>query len=345
MGRLTISRPYFYDERKRQGISPIDEQLGLVGGYSNAVRRMLTRLAMLLPYEKASVIANEYAGIEVSDSSIWEIVQAAAHNTHRAMNPVTSQKTSSSERMGIAADGCLANIRTEGWKEVKLGVVFRVKDVEDPDLADVTNHVKCVDQSHVLHLGGPEGLSNQLYAEACARRFGNAVQQVVIGDGADWIWNIARSDYPRAAQVNDWYHACQHLHDAGGIIFAGQTAELAPWLAHQKSVLYGGGADLVAMGIRAHAGRAIRFDTQRSTALETQAAYFASRFDRMQYAEFREAGLPIGSGVVEAAAKQTKQRMSGTGMRWSRSGASNLLPFLAAELSGTFDRYWAKVCP
>lgn len=60
---------------------------------------------------------------------------------------------------------------------------------------------------------------------------------------------------------------------------------------------------------------------------------------------FRKAGLPIGSGVIEAVAKCTKQRMSGSGMRWSRSGATNLLPFHSAELSGSFDRFWARVCP
>jgi hypothetical protein len=83
----------------------------------------------------------------------------------------------------------------------------------------------------------------------------------------------------------------------------------------------------------------------QQAALDTEARYFETRFDRMQYADFRAAGLPIGSGVVEATAKQVKHRMSGSGMRWSRTGASNMLPLLAAELSGTFSAYWARLCP
>lgn len=49
--------------------------------------------------------------------------------------------------------------------------------------------------------------------------------------------------------------------------------------------------------------------------------------------------------VVEATAKQVKHRMSGSGMHWSRNSAVNLLPFGAAELSGTFADYWTRRCP
>jgi hypothetical protein len=52
-------------------------------------------------------------------------------------------------------------------------------------------------------------------------------------------------------------------------------------------------------------------------------------------------GFPIGSGVVESGAKQFKARFSGPGMRWSRTGAENLLPIRAAVLSDRFDQMWA----
>jgi len=61
----------------------------------------------------------------------------------------------------------------------------------------------------------------------------------------------------------------------------------------------------------------------------------------MNYIEMREEGWPIGSGVVESGAKQFKARFSGPGMRWSRTGAENLLPIRAAVLSRRFDHTWA----
>lgn len=60
----------------------------------------------------------------------------------------------------------------------------------------------------------------------------------------------------------------------------------------------------------------------------------------MQYADFRQAGLPIGSGVVESEAKWFKQHIGGAGMCWSPEGLHNLLPLCAALMSGTFDAFW-----
>ncbi len=61
----------------------------------------------------------------------------------------------------------------------------------------------------------------------------------------------------------------------------------------------------------------------------------------MQYLEMREEGYPIGSGMVESAAKQYKARFAGSGMRWSRKGAKQLLPVRTAIMSKRFDKMWA----
>jgi len=62
----------------------------------------------------------------------------------------------------------------------------------------------------------------------------------------------------------------------------------------------------------------------------------------MQYLEVRDAGLPIGSGMVESGCKQFGARFNGAGMRWSRAGAERLLPIRAAILSQRFDEVWAQ---
>ena len=54
----------------------------------------------------------------------------------------------------------------------------------------------------------------------------------------------------------------------------------------------------------------------------------------------------VGDGIghqlmVESGAKQFKARFSGPGMRWTRSGAQNLLPIRSAILSHTFDQLFA----
>ena len=60
----------------------------------------------------------------------------------------------------------------------------------------------------------------------------------------------------------------------------------------------------------------------------------------MQYVEVREAGLPIGSGMVESGCKQFGARFDAAGMRWSREGAERLIPIRALILSGRYDDTW-----
>jgi hypothetical protein len=79
--------------------------------------------------------------------------------------------------------------------------------------------------------------------------------------------------------------------------------------------------------------------------LTREAGYFEGTASGMQYRLFSDRHLPIGSGTVESAAKQFKDRFTQAGMRWSRNGAVNLLPFRAATLSHNFNALWRSSCP
>ena len=64
----------------------------------------------------------------------------------------------------------------------------------------------------------------------------------------------------------------------------------------------------------------------------------------MQYWTWREQGLPVGSGVVEAACKSlVAQRLKLGGMMWSEDGAQAILTLRAWDQSDRFDRAWAMV--
>lgn len=62
--------------------------------------------------------------------------------------------------------------------------------------------------------------------------------------------------------------------------------------------------------------------------------------NRVNYLEMREEEWPIGSVMVESGGKQCKARFCGPRMRWSRSGAENLIPIGSAILSGRFADLW-----
>ena len=61
----------------------------------------------------------------------------------------------------------------------------------------------------------------------------------------------------------------------------------------------------------------------------------------MKYDEYLEAGYPIGSGVVESSCGHTvKDRMEGTGRRWSTEGAEAILLLRSVFTSKNWDEYW-----
>ena len=82
---------------------------------------------------------------------------------------------------------------------------------------------------------------------------------------------------------------------------------------------------------------------EQAVDLVREAGYFRQNKRRMQYLEMREERWPIGSGMVESGAKQYKARFCGAGMRWSRSGAENLLPVRTAIMSRRYDDLWERV--
>lgn len=67
--------------------------------------------------------------------------------------------------------------------------------------------------------------------------------------------------------------------------------------------------------------------------------YMENNRKRMNYPEFIERGLLIGSGAIEAAHRTVIQkRLKLAGQRWSIQGAKNMLNLRTLNMSGHWDR-------
>ncbi len=72
-----------------------------------------------------------------------------------------------------------------------------------------------------------------------------------------------------------------------------------------------------------------------------QINYFKKNIDRMDYDEYKEAGLPIGSGLVEGNCKFViGKRFKGSGMRWKRADNIKVLRTRLAKLNGSLPDYF-----
>lgn len=311
-------------------------------------------LDALLTFGQTESVLAQVGQMVMSDSTAWrqlqkrgaqavalDAAQCAAAMAVPAWQQIVPGEDATRERLAASIDGGMIHIRGEGWKELKVGGIGRIElaPSRDPLTGDMVELAHTLDNTYVAHLGGPDRFGQQVWAEAKARRWSQAAETVVLGDGAPWIWNLAGEHFYDSAQVVDWYHAKQHLAQAANLLHGEGTPAAQVWLKAQETVLFEGQAQQVASSIACHA----KGKRKRSKDLRTQAGYFRDNQRRMQYLERREEGFPIGSGLAEGGCKQFRTRFAAAGMRWSRSGAERLLPFRAAVMSHRFDALWSTL--
>lgn len=304
-----------------------------------------------LSYAEATEALQELAQIEISEGSVWRLVQEWGEALKRVeakeekeANAVIESMVTGKERpaavgrLGASMDGTMIYIRGEEWKELKVGCFFDIEAVPtlDPQTMDWVDLAHARNTSYVSHLGGPETFGKKMWCEAKRRKWHQAVDTQVIGDGAVWIWNLAGDYFYDAHQVVDWYHASEHLATAAHLAFGEGSADAQRWFKQQETPLFQGHADRVAQSITTLE----EHNPAAKEALLKQAAYFTNNQHRMYYLEMRTDGWVIGSGMVESGAKRFKDRFTKSGMRWSRDGAERLLPVRAAIMGGRFHERW-----
>ena len=63
----------------------------------------------------------------------------------------------------------------------------------------------------------------------------------------------------------------------------------------------------------------------------------------MRYQHFRDLGMFVGSGVVEAGCKSIiGQRLKLSGMRWTIHGATSIATLRCQDASGNWDQIWQR---
>jgi hypothetical protein len=162
---------------------------------------------------------------------------------------------------------------------------------------------------------------------------------VKLADAAADNWDFLHREVPVGADLVDFFHATEHLQDALAAAYGDGARETRLRFEELKEVLRDdkGGVDRVIRALEY-----LRSKHPRSKVIRREVKFFRKNRKRMRYWEFVEKGLPIGSGVVEAACKTlVAQRMKQSGMRWGDDGGQAILTMRGWSQSGRFDQAWA----
>jgi hypothetical protein len=333
--------------------SPLDHRLKLKKHpWSPQTIQQALRLGVeIASYERAAASYTDLTGVTIGASTLQRLVgeyggevvaQQAAEAQAMVQVPkdeaeVVWRKTPEpdSEVMAVSSDGVLVHIRGEGWKEVKAVSISAVTTEVNPKTGE--QEVVLGRHSYRAGLWEAPTFATHHWAEACRRGLEKAKTIVCVSDGAAWIWAIVFICFAVRVEILDWWHAVTRLWDVANHRM--EAGEAAAWVQAQK-------ADLAHSHLRAvlHQIRLLYPRPQPLPEVVRQAVgYFFHNRHRMDYAAYRQAGLPIGSGTIESACKTVVQaRMKQAGMRWSRDGAQAMLALRCLLLS---DRWQELPAP
>jgi hypothetical protein len=147
-------------------------------------------------------------------------------------------------------------------------------------------------------------------------------------------------------RVVDYYHASQRVWKMAESLF-GEGRPGTSWARKMlKWLLLPGGVNRVLHSATAHRWR-LGLSGKKKTEFTKAYNYLKKRMKYLRYAQYRVQGMPVGSGVTEAACKTVyTQRLKLSGMRWNDAaasskdgvGAQTVLDLRVLLLSGVWDQ-------
>src|SRR5882672_3181549 len=335
-GSFPLARDYYYHEGKKQGHYPADAALGLEGGNTPALARLVClEGADETSFQKAENHLRETGGIHVSARQIQRLVQQVGEPAQRWQEREAQKPDPDSKAvpiMYVSGDGSGLPMRKEelegragkqpdGSAKTRmayLGCVFtqHKTDEQGHPVRDYES------TTYVSSFGSIEEFGPSLRQDAIRRGLALAMQVVLLIDGAEGLANMGRLCFPTATQIVDFYHAMEH---AGKVLVTllgskehpDYKTRLGRWA---KRLLNDKIEQLIAQTRKECAGK------PHAEAVEKELGYFVSNIARMQYGTFRRKGFFIGSGVIEAGCKTViGARCKQSGMFWGEPGAQNVL--------------------
>lgn len=303
LGSVQLSRPYYLCEHCHQGQFPADLDLDVAHtDLSPAVRRMLALVGQQASFDNGRQQMHLLAGLDLTTKS----VERTAEDIGADIAGKEQRQVDSAMQLDlpivvaepipvlyIEMDGTGVPVRkaeTEGrsgkiagqpahTREAKLGCIFTQTTydeegyaIRDPDSTTYTGAIETATE-----------FGKRLYLEAWNRGWSRALTKVVLGDGAEWIWNIASQHFPGAIEIVDLYHARQHLWNVARCLYPLDPAAQRRWILRHQPKLDSGRIEKLVAYLRS-------LQADSPNVIETitiEAAYFEKNTRRMRYPEFR----------------------------------------------------------
>jgi len=356
-GPVKIPRSYYY-RSGHGGICPLDEQLNLPERkYSYLLQRWLSAHCVKDTYDEAVKELEELLGVSIPKRSM----QLVMRDVSQKVDDFWDQQScpgGDAQIIVISADGKGVPMKQSSDKKAskrlkkgqkrtkkKEAVVGTIYTVSRERQSSGTRQVRAVNKEVYASLLGKEHVYNHLKKRAVLRGLGekNLLDEALfMADGDPALWTQKEVYFPGMTEALDFYHVSEYLWEIAHMFLAEGSKEAGEWVERKEAQLKAGRVGYMIGGLRQMLtkGKRIRGQEKRD-GLKRIIGYFERNRHRMQYDEYLALGYPIGTGAVEGTCKNlVKERMEGTGMRWTVAGAEAVLKLRSVYQSHYWREFW-----
>lgn len=345
LGKVIVERNVFQANGDRS-VCPLERNAGIMHHH------LTPMAAEFVAYSTSHMVPSELAEfckrwqflrpcsttIKKAASNIGELAEVLQETYEPAIREKEPPVPEGTRLVQFSRDGTMVHVRGEGWKQVEVGTVAFYDD--DGNRLGTRYLAQMPDD-------GEGGFVTKFDREVehIYENLPSDTRVVCIADGALSYWKYFE-EHPRlgaAYHIADFWHATEHLQKAADALFA-DVDERALWVKKykEKFELSLGGVDSLIGSIKYYRTKLSKRSTQKHEEVRKALRYFTRNRAKMEYAVCRAAGLPIGSGVMEAGCKTVVgNRLKRAGMRWSREGGQQILNLRTLVLSRRWDHFWS----
>ena len=345
---------YQATEPGEQGFAPLERGLGIVARVATAaLADEAARLNAVLTQQQTIQALEAQHDVAWSHGTLRRVVAAMAQHyaplRHDAqveqllemLKKADKSRGKHAVTLSVGRDGVIIPMRP-CWEEASTATVS-VLDRRGKRLGTVY-----LGRMPQLGQGTMTAQLLALLRDVLKRWPGKTPRLVYVTDAGNHPQDFYRSKlcgmkHPRTGEVLVWewivdyYHACERITKLAEAIF-GRGPEASRWSAQLRRTLRDQSAGVTRVVQRAQALRRHRGLVGTGKEFDTALSYLKKYASHMNYASARRRGLPIGSGVTEAACKTIfGYRFKQSGMRWKRDHGQHVLDLRVVLKSGVWE--------
>lgn len=348
-GQVKYERQVYECPLCRASLAPLDRELGLKARerFTSGLGNLAAWFGAQMSYGKSAEALWRSLGLGLSKAEIARlsaqmgalVEEAGERRDAQFLHPVSPlQPAPAPERQCqsevLTADA--ASVLTVKGEEHKMVYCGRAFDALWRAEKEESHRPFLLDSLRTASGRDMEEFGRRFKALGYRAGMRKAKRVAFIADGARCLWDWARENLGAdTTLILDFWHVCQYLAAVCEALYGPH------WKAtyqHWKGLLRDSDIDVIITEISL-AGAAHTGETRKQ--IDSTLAYLRTGRDHMDYARYRDLGLPIGSGAIEGECKHlVKQRFNLTGARWKRARIPAQLALCLSQISDTWDCDW-----